>query len=389
MSTRSGAAAVFLALAVVAAVPAQAQRFSTVRPGQSVEGRLSENDPALFQRGRFKVYQFRAQAGVRYVATLQSGDFDAVLTLARTTGGITDVMASDDDGGSGTDARLRFEVPDAGTYLLIAQSLGEDGTGAFALALDTARTRLPEPRNVRVGETMRGELTEDDADFAELTGEAGDGNESGFYDLYRFEAGAGERLRIRMETQMSGAALAVGTLQDGEFVPLARSVVAQVDTAAPGAVLPFRAPEAGEYYILAGVSGGGTGAYRLMIQERGAEPQPRATPLRRGQTVSATLREGDPELDDGRWYDAYSYTGRAGERIRISMRSDEFDTVLILGRVVDGEFEELEMNDDADEDGTDAAISLELPADGRYVIQATSFRGQTEGAYRLTVTAPR
>ena len=85
MSTRFGAAAVFLALAVAAAVPAQAQRFSNVRPGQSVEGRLSENDPALFQRGRFKVYQFRAQTGVRYVATLQSGDFDAFLTLARTT----------------------------------------------------------------------------------------------------------------------------------------------------------------------------------------------------------------------------------------------------------------------------------------------------------------
>jgi len=390
MSTRFGAAAVFLALAVAAAaVPAQAQRFSNVRPGQSVEGRLAENDPALFQRGRFKVYQFRAQTGVRYVATLRSGDFDAFLTLARTTGGITDVMASDDDGASGTDARLRFEVPDAGTYLLIAQSLGEDGVGDFTLALDTARARLPEPRDVRVGETIRGALTDDDADFADLAGDANDGELSGFYDLYRFEAGAGERLRIRMETQMSGAALAVGTLQDGEFVPLARSAVAAADTGAPGAVLPFRAPEAGEYYIVAGVSGGGTGSYRLMIQERGAEPQPRATPLRRGQTVSATLREGDPELDDGRWYDAYSYTGRAGERIRISMRSDEFDTVLILGRVVDGEFEELEMNDDAEEDGTDSALVVELPADGRYVIQATSFRGRTEGAYRLTVTTPR
>ena len=240
---------------------------------------------------------------------------------------------------------------------------------------------------MRVGGTIRGELTADDADFADLVGDANEGNAPGFYDLYRFVAGAGERLRIRMETQVSGAALAVGTLSDGEFVPLARSAAAAADT---GTLLPFRAPEAGEYYLLAGVSGGGTGAYRLMIQERGAEPQPRATPLRRGQTVSATLREGDPELDDGRWYDAYSYTGRAGERIRITMRSDEFDTVLILGRVVDGEFEELAENDDADDgDGTDAALVMELPADGRYVIQATSFRGQTEGAYRLTVTAPR
>jgi hypothetical protein len=391
MRISSGAAAVCLALAVAAAVPAQAQRFGTLRVGQSVQGRISESDPALYERGRFKVYQFRAQAGMRYVATLQSGDFDALLTLARTTGGITDYMVQDDDGGSNSDARLRFEVPVDGNYLLIAQSLGADGTGAFTLALDTTRVRRPTPRDVRVGETIRGELTDEDADFAELGGPELEGA-SGYYDVYRFDATAGQRLRMAMELEEFVPVLTVGTLQDGEFVALVTSGGGAADSAvaASGGTLTFRVPEDGEYYLQAGAFGEVTGAYTLRIEERRAVPQPRATPVRRGQSVSGTLREGDPELDDGRWHDAYSYTGRAGERIRISLASDEFDTVLILGRVVDGEFQELETNDDADDgDGTDSLIVIELPEDGRYVIQATSFRAQTEGAYRLTVGAPR
>jgi hypothetical protein len=278
-------------------------------------------------------------------------------------------------------------VPAAGTYMLIAHSLGEDGTGAFTLALDTMRVRRPTPRDVRVGETIRGELTDEDADFADLGGPEFEGA-SGYYDMYRFDAAAGQRLRITMEMEEFVPTLTVGTMQDGEFVPLVTSGGGAADSAvaASGGVLPFRVPEDGEYYLQAGAHGEATGAYSLRIEERRAVPQPRATPIRRGQTVSGTLRQGDPQLEDGRLHDAYAYTGRAGERIRITMASDEFDTVLILGRVVDGEFQELETNDDADDgDGTDSLITLELPEDGRYVIQATSFRGETEGAYRLTV----
>jgi hypothetical protein len=389
MRTLIGAAAVLLALA--AAVPAQAQRTTGLRVGQSAQGRLSDNDPAMFQRGRFKVYQFRAQPGVRYVATLRSPDFDAYLTLARTTAGITDYMMTDDDGGSENDARLRFEVPSAGNYLLIAQSLPEDGTGAYTLALDTTSTRLPQPRDVRVGEVIRGELTDDDADFVETAG-GDDGSElSGYYDLYRFEATAGQRLRIRMALEEFAPAVAVGTLVDGAFTPLAQSEVAAADTgAATIGTINFRVPEDGEYYVRAGAYGEVTGEYSLTILPRAATPQPRATPVRRGQTVTGALRPDDPQLEDGRRYDAYSYTGRAGERIRISLTSDAFDAVLVLGRVVDGEFQELETNDDADDGpGTNALIVIELPEDGRYVIQATSFRAGTQGAYRLTVGAPR
>ena len=379
MRTPLAAAAALVALACAAAVPAGAQ--PTLRPGQTVQGRLASSDPALTENGRFKVYQFRAQPGVRYVASVQSGEFDALVRLARNVGGITDYIASDDDGGPENGARLRFQVPAAGTYLLVAQSVAREGTGAFTILLDTAGVRLPTPREVRVGESIRGELTDDDAEYGDTS--AGGEDLAGFYDLYRLRATAGQRLRISMGMEEFAPQVAIGTVRDGEFVGL------ETSSGSTG-ILTFRVPEDGEYYVQAGAYGEATGSYALRIEERRDAPQPRATPVRRGQTVAGALRANDPELDDGRWHDAYAYTGRAGERIRISLSSDEFDTVLILGRVVDGEFRELETNDDADDgDGTDSRITLELPEDGRYVIQATSFRARTEGAYRLTVGTPR
>lgn len=382
------AAALWLALACAAAVPAHAQ-FTTLRPGQTVQGRIARNDPAFHEGGRFKVYQFRGQPGVRYVATLASQDFDAFLVVGRTVGGVTDYMFTDDDGGSETNARIRFQVPAAGTYLLIAQSLGEEGTGAFTLALDSVRVRRATVRDARVGETVRGELTEDDADYADVGDGTIEEGVGGFYDLYRIQARQGQRLRIRMDMEEFFTDVAVGTMENGQFQIL-EAPMSAVDTVAvtqsAGESMVFRVPEDGEYYVRAGAFGEVTGEYTLRIEDRTNVPAPRATPIRRGQTITGALASGDPELDDGRLHDPYSYTGRAGERIRIAVSSDDFDTVVILGRMVDGEFQELDRNDDAEDgDGTDSELVVELPVDGRYVIQVTSFAHDSEGDYRLTV----
>lgn len=381
MTISRRAAAVCVALACAAAVPAQAQRaFPSLRLGQSVQGRLASSDPRMHQHGRFKVYQFRGQPGVRYLATLQSGDFDAYLQVARTVGGVTDYMYTDDDGGTDTNSRLRFTVPEAGTYLIVAQSLGEDGTGAFTLALDTVVVRRPVARDVRVGESIRGELADDDADYADMDGDTLD--TSGFYDLYRFQGRAGQRVRVRMQLEEFIPNVAVGTMENGGFVPIESSEM--------NGVVTLRLPRDGAYYVQAGAYGEVTGEYALAIEDRTNVPAPRTTSVRRGQSVTGSLASGDPELDDGRLHDAYAYTGRAGERIRISLSSEDFDTMIILGRMVDGEFQEIGSNDDAEDgEGTDSVLELELPDDGRYIIQATSFATEGEGQYRLTVGGGR
>lgn len=381
MSISRRAAIVCVALACAAAVPAQAQRaFPNLRVGQSLQGRLSTADPQMYERGRFKVYQFRAQPGVRYVATLQSTDFDAYLHVARTVGGVTDYMLTDDDGGTDTNARLRFTVPTAGTYMLVAQSLGPDGMGAFTVALDTATIRRSVARDVRVGETIRGELTEDDADYADMVSDTV--GMSGYYDVYRFQGRAGQRVRIRMAMEEFIPTVIIGTMENGEFVPIQASEAS--------GILTLRLPEDATYYLQAAAYGEVTGEYSLSIEDRTNAPAPRSTSIRRGQTVTGSLASTDAELDDGRKHDAYAYTGRAGERIRISMSSEDFDTVIILGRMVDGAFEQLDSNDDAGEgEGTNSVLEVELPDDGRYIIQATSFSTDQAGDYRLTVGGGR
>ncbi|HEV3048775.1 MAG TPA: PPC domain-containing protein [Longimicrobium sp.] len=374
---RTAAAGLVLACEIAAPAHAQPGTFPTLRIGQSVSGQISESDPAMFERGRFKVYQFQASPGRRYIITMQAGEFDAYLTLARTVGGITDYLASNDDSGENTDSRLRFTVPAAGTYLVVAQSLGEEGTGPFTLQMDTATIRPPTVQNLTLGTPVQGALTDEDAEYDEDTGA------EGLYDLYRFTGRAGQRVRVRMEMGEYSPSVEVGTMQDGQFTALE-----DVTFGAEGTVLATLA-EGGEYYLRAGAYGGVTGEYTLTVTERQPAPAPRNTPVRQGETVQGELREGDSELEDGRLYDAYVYTARAGERLRIQLRSEDFDAYLIVGRMVDGEFQEIASNDDA-EGGEDlhSLVEVELPEDGRYVIQATSFSPASEGAYELIVGTP-
>jgi hypothetical protein len=375
---RTAAAGLVLACAIAAPAHAQPRpgAFPTLRPGQSVSGRIATTDPVLYQRGRFKVYQFQASPGRRYIATLESDDFDAYLTVARTVGGITDHMLTDDDGtGEGTGSRLRFTVPTAGTYLLLAQSLDEDDAGAFTLRLDTATIRQPRPQPLTIGTPVTGSLAESDAEYEDLGAE-------GFYDLYRFQGRAGQRLRIRMEMGEYYASVEIGTREGGTFTPLENV------TTGPSQITATL-PAAGEYFIRAGAFGSVTGEYTLTTEERAAAAPARTTPIRRGESATGQLEEGDAELDDGRWYDAYAYTGRGGERVRIDLRSEDFDAYVSIGRMVDGSFVEIASNDDAEEgEGLDSSLELELPEDGRYVIQATSFAAEAEGSYEVSVSTP-
>jgi hypothetical protein len=355
------------ALTLAAAAGADAQPFPTLAPGQSVQGRLESGDPVLTEQGRFKVYQVRAEVGRRYVVRMDSDDFDAYLSVARQVGGITDYMRHDDDGGEGLNARLRFTVPASGTYLIVAQSLGSDGTGAFTLALDTVHVRPAPIRDVALGETVSGTLTEADTPYED--------DDEGFYQLFRFRGAEGQRVRVRMNSDEVEPIVEVGMMDGTAFIPLEQEF---------GGYGPFAAatlPSAGTYYVRAG--GYGEGDYTILVEERISRPI-QARPIQRGESVTGTLGAGDADLDDGRLVDAYSFTGRAGEQVSITLRSEDFDTYLFLGRMEGGVFQQLESNDDDDE-SVNSRIDYTLPADGEYVIHASSFGTGAEGAYVLRV----
>lgn len=121
---------------------------------------------------------------------------------------------------------------------------------------------------------------------------------------------------------------------------------------------------------------------------RPAPPPPR--PVRRGgairvgETVNGELAINSPTLADSTRFDAWTFTGRRGDRVQITMRSSAFDPYLILGRRVNGAEQTVRQDDDGG-GGTDARISVELPADGDYTIVANAVRKEAVGAYALTL----
>ena len=112
----------------------------------------------------------------------------------------------------------------------------------------------------------------------------------------------------------------------------------------------------------------------------------RGSLIEAGETAEGALHDGLPQLNDGSYYETWYFEGQNEERYRIRMRSDAFDTFLILGRISDGRFIELVRGDDGPLLlSRDARINFRLPADGEYVIYANSYRAFATGAYELTL----
>jgi hypothetical protein len=374
-------ASTLFGLALAWSTPAEAQ-FAPIEPGTTVEGELTSLDPVPSARGPFKVYQFAARRGERLTATLRSPVFDAYLRLGRDVGGITDELDADDDAAGGTDARLRFSVPADGVYLLIAQSLEEDGGGAFTLGLEpTPVPTTAEPQPVRVGQTVSGELAATDA-LQE--------DDDTYYDTWTVEARAGQRLVVLMESGAVDAFLALGrTDAAGEFESLASNDDGDQPGDSTNARMRVRIPESGTYEIRANSIGPTTGAYRLTVFE-GPEPAATASrqPIAAGEEVTGRLEETDAALDDDSYYEYWIYPASAGDRLKIRMASEDFDTMVAFGRIVNGAFEEMSANDDGP-DGTNSELDVSVPRAGEYAVRASSLGAALFGAYTLTVTRSR
>jgi hypothetical protein len=372
MPSRLVVAALFLLNAagapLSASAPGEHSDPTPIVVGQTVHGELNPGAPMLADRGRFQLLAFDAQPGRRYVITMRSTDFDAFLTVARQVGGITETLATDDDGGGGTDARLRFTAPEAGRFLIVAQSLEADGLGTFTVQLDHAPEVIERTHRIRPGDLLRGELEETNPTL----------DDGSHYDRYAFQAEGGQRFTATMRSGALDSFLYLARMVAGEL-----EILAGDDDSGGGrdARLRFTAPESGEYLILASsLAPDETGGYEISLEDAPPAALPAARPLRPGRSVRGELTTQHPDTDAGSYFDLWSYSGRAGERLRIAMQSGRLDAYLEIGRVQDGEFVEIAADDDGGE-GTDALLEFVLPQSGEYLVRARSFgRGET-GAY--------
>ncbi|MFN2480851.1 MAG: pre-peptidase C-terminal domain-containing protein [Pyrinomonadaceae bacterium] len=109
-----------------------------------------------------------------------------------------------------------------------------------------------------------------------------------------------------------------------------------------------------------------------------------------GQTVNGALQSGDctlPPSPDGNssFFDAYTFSGTAGQQVSITMTSLQFDAYLYLLQPGETTISGGTIQDDDGAGGTDSRISVTLPSTGTYTIIATSFVSGVTGSYSLSL----
>jgi hypothetical protein len=107
-------------------------------------------------------------------------------------------------------------------------------------------------------------------------------------------------------------------------------------------------------------------------------PRPPAS-LGVGQSAAGELTPLDNQRRSGKYEDVYQIQGRRGQRVQITLTSDDFDPYLL----VTGPGGYNLSNDDGEGLNLGSRLTFELPADGTYRVSATSFAPGAMGAYRI------
>ena len=372
---------------IVAASPLAAQR-ATARPaaqsapqavGQpirfatSVSDSIRTTDLKISGRGGFRTYRFEARTDKRYIITMDAPGFDAYVWVARQVGGLTEEVASDDDSGEGeggTNARLRFNPKVNGSYTLVAQSLSEDGVGAFTVRVEEIAPPPPAvARPIAIGQSITGEITENSPRLED------DGDVP--HDVYTIR-GKGQRVRIALSAEFD-TYLQVKKVSGG-----VEEEVASDDDGGGGTNSRVTLELDGEYRIIARPLGGNpVGPYTLVVTEAVA-PVVRQRSIEIGQTIQGELTAEDPELDDGGYFQEFVISASAGDQLRITMRSGEFDSFLRWGTKTGAEFTEIETDDDSGGD-LDSQINIRINVTQQYVIRVSALESNSVGPFTLTV----
>ncbi len=103
-----------------------------------------------------------------------------------------------------------------------------------------------------------------------------------------------------------------------------------------------------------------------------------------GQTVVGVLTNGDRVLPNNSYFDLYSLTGKAGQRVTIEMSSDRIDPALILYDPIRQEV--VAQNDDISANDFNAKLTATLPEDGIYYVFANVYEQKESGEYSIRAT---
>lgn len=351
----------FSMLPLVRAEPRGQERIP-ISYGQTVTGEI---DNLRF----FQQYSFEGRAGDRVVITMEGsgGNLDPLLLLGDSG---LNLIAEDDDGAGGFDARIEAVLPADGVYIVEATRYGQDteagqSTGAFRLTLvanqaqaQTAAQPAGVLAGLEFGDTERGLLTPADS-----------------FHLFWFQAQAGDRIRIRGGYGSGSSATLV--LYDSATMELARDV--------SGREIQTVLNEGGVYWVGLGLNDPSQeSTYALTLTGNITDPL-----TGEADAFLMTYNESvEGSIADDRVEERYVFQGQANDQVLVTMVA--LDSGLDSFLYLYGPNGEIVGQDDDGGGAPDAQLAAVLPVDGLYTIVATRFgrdNGPSSGDYALTIAS--
>lgn len=339
-----------------------------IKLGKQATGALNDQDPKLRGRGPYQMWNLRGKRGQRIMIDMASSSFDTYLML-RTAEGI--LLARDDDGGDGNNARIRTILPRSGTYSIVATSYGAAASGDYSLTvgewLVPDAPAAGQAQALTMGQTRDGLLEPGD----DLTGDGP------YQDRWTFELAEGARFRVEMRSSDIDAYLIL-------LGPDGATLATNDDGSGRDAVIAMRAARAGRYTALATTYGDMpvVGAYRIALSEVTGEMGGAPVAISLGETKDGSLEAGDSTASNGSPVDLFLFTAPATRMYQIDLVSTAIDPYLTLQ---DATGNQLATDDDGGDTNLDSRIRFQMQQGQQYRIMAGTFGSGRSGPYRLSV----
>jgi hypothetical protein len=240
-------------------------------------------------------------------------------------------------------------------------------TLAWALAM-CVPALAADPTPIRLGQSLGGELSQGDRTEP-------DGS---YFDVYALDGKAGQDIAIEMRSNDLDSVLAL--YQEGQEGPIA--INNNADRRGRDARVDMVLPKDGRYLIVANSAlAGETGSYRISVSKNAplVEVRPAVRSIALGKTVQGVLGNRSGKAGDASLYDLYKFRGKAGQTIRISLSSNDFEPFVSLHRT--GQKAELAFARDHGQ--RSAELTATLPADGDYELWANTTTPGQSGRYAL------
>ncbi len=353
-----------------------------LRVGEEFTGALSTSDFLSMEDMLLEAWEIEGRAGQTVTVDLQSDLFDP--RLYATGPGFAETLYDDDSGG-GCNARLAITFLENGSFRVVASSFGETGTYMIRVSEQPALVptygcgevnpellaSLPTAgRTLELGSVEAGVL----ASGAQVVQDGRVGQ------AWQLVGNAGDRVAVVLESDDFDAYLYLTGPGLGEILE---------DDDGAGDLnsrIEVTLPQSGAYTVVASALGAGSfGAYLLRVEE---PADPNALPIARsigvGETSAGELLFADPPLLEGRRGQVWGFEAVGGQRVRIELESDDFDTYLyVVGPGLPEPW-----SDDDGGDGTNSQLSVTFPESGTYRILTSAYSSSGDsGTYTLSIVS--